>query len=72
MKLAKGLTEAKKTVNEMGFHKVHVVYRYTTIEGIGEQYAVFTVEEIVDIFQPSYVVDPVIVYTLLGGWIDES
>ncbi len=63
-----GLARAKKLVNEIGMHKVLAVYRYSTIEGIAEHYAIFLVGQFVDVFNNVYVVNPVLVYTMAEEW----
>ncbi len=62
-----GLERAKALVEEIGKDKVKAVYRYNTIEGKGEQYAVFLKGDYIDIHGNPYVVDPRLVF-IAGAW----
>jgi len=63
LKLAKGLVE------EIGPDKTYAAYEYINTNNNEKMYAVFTLPELVDIYNSPFVKEPVLIFSD-GKWVD--
>ena len=64
----KSLKTAKAVVEEMGINNVNSVWQYTTPEGDKNNFAIFTKNQLVDIYYSPFCINPKLIF-IDGDWI---